>query len=85
VSENFAEKRPIPMFWGQGEAEPARCRRRGKRLGLKPRACTLRLPTARCWWESKPGFKMEIPDKTEIPAKRSAGLVRGFSRSWNDS
>jgi hypothetical protein len=24
VSENSLEKRPIPMFWGQGEAEQAR-------------------------------------------------------------
>ena len=60
MSENSVEKRPIPMFWGQGEGERARAEAPWTQSGLTLCLCKP-LPLVGAFSQ---GFKMEIPAKT---------------------
>jgi len=57
VSENSVEKRPIPMFWGQGEGARARAEAPWTQSGLTLCLCKP-LPLVGAFSQ---GFKMEIP------------------------
>ena len=75
MSENSVEKRPIPMFWGQGEGERVRAEAPWTQSGLTLCLCKP-LPLVGAFSQ---GFKMEIP--AERSAQRGTGKDSGYDQA----